>query len=659
MTTLESAHDVRQLRGPILVFGASGFIGCNLFLHLRSIRSDVYAVTHNPRSAWRLRLAEVDSSQILYCDITYRNSVRDLFATVKPGTIFDLSAYGAYARQDDVSLIYNTNVLGCVNILEECTAETVYVHGGSSSEYGRNCSGPSETDRLLPNSHYSISKVAASHMVDYYAKARSIPSVNLRLFSIYGPWEEPDRLIPRLVENGRHGTLPPLVNPSISRDFVYVDDCVEALVRAANLATSDHVKGRSINIGTGVKTTIQDAVEIVRSELKISVTPEWGSMQNRHWDESDWYGNYDLAQELLGWKPRTEVAEGFRRTIAWQNGSDYESRVLKAFSEPYRVVTISPVVACYKDEQAIPIMYERLVATIKGIGCRYQIIFVNDGSPDNTQDVLREICARDENVVAIQHSRNFGSQAAFASGMEVATGDAVVLMDGDLQDPPEVIPSFVDEWMKGNDVVYGRRVKREASWFMGLAYRLFYRLFAKMANIRIPLDAGDFSLIDKRVVEHLVRLPEKEQFLRGLRAWVGFRQVGVDYVRPERMFGRSTNNIRRNIGWAKKGIFSFSYMPLEIMSYIGLMLTGLSVVAIIVQIILRLMYPDIPHGVTTIIVLILFFGGANLLGLAVIGEYLAKVVDETKSRPKFIRDDVIIKGRTMRVSSELENVSQK
>jgi dolichol-phosphate mannosyltransferase len=243
--------------------------------------------------------------------------------------------------------------------------------------------------------------------------------------------------------------------------------------------------------------------------------------------------------------------------------------------------------------------------------------------------------------------------------MEIATGDAVVLMDGDLQDPPEIIPSFIEEWLKGNDVVYGRRVKRETSWFMGLSYRLFYRVFAKMANIRIPLDAGDFSLIDRRVVEHLIRLPEKEQFLRGLRAWVGFKQVGVDYVRPERPFGHSTNNIRRNIGWAKKGIFSFSYVPLEIMSYIGLFLTGLSMVATVFQIAARLLRPDIPHGITTIIVLVLFFGGANLLGLAVIGEYLAKVVDETKSRPKFIRDNVIVKGQSVRVTSELEQLSNK
>ena len=659
MITKEQAGDIKALKGPILVFGASGFIGSNLFDALRAQRSDVFAVSHNPRSAWRLRLMGVDLSAILYCDITYPNSVTALISSVKPGTIFDLSAYGAYARQHDVSLIYSTNVLGCVNVLEQCGTDTVYVHGGSSSEYGTNCASPAESAALAPNSHYSVSKVAASYMIDFYGKIRKVSCVNLRFFSIYGPWEEPDRLVPRLIERGRANSLPPLVNPAVSRDFVYIADCVDAIVRAANLAGEETVRGSSINIGTGVKTTIADIVDLVRTELGVVSVPEWGSMQNRHWDENNWFGNYDLAERILGWKPETTLLDGVRKTIAWQNDVHYDQVVLPAFAAPSRVVTISPVIACYMDAQAIPLMYERLVATFAGIGCGYQIIFVNDGSPDDTQQVLESICAKDANVMAVTHSRNFGSQAAFASGMELATGDAVVLLDGDLQDPPEVIPEFFDRWMQGYDVVYGRRVQRETTPFMAVAYRAFYRVFATVASIRIPLDAGDFSLIDRRVVEHILRLPEKDQFLRGLRAWVGFKQIGVDYVRPERPFGRSTNNLRRNIGWAKKGIFSFSYVPLEVMSYVGLFLTGLSAVAIVVLTILRLLNPDVPQGVTTIIVLILFFGGANLLGLSVIGEYLAKVVDETKSRPKFIRDRVIVKGRTIKDPAELDNLASE
>ncbi len=290
------------------------------------------------------------------------------------------------------------------------------------------------------------------------------------------------------------------------------------------------------------------------------------------------------------------------------------------------------------------------------LGCNYEIIFVNDNSPDNTQDVLNEICSKDLNVISIKHSRNFGSQSAFISGMELSSGDAVILMDGDLQDPPELIIKFFEKWQEGFQVVYGRRIKREASFFMNFSYKLFYQIFRRMSEITIPRDAGDFSLIDKKVVEHLVSLPEKEQFLRGLRAWVGFKQVGVDYIRPERMFGRTTNNLRKNIWWAKKGIFSFSYLPLEIMSYSGLFLTLISFFAIIFQIFSKFFNPNLPQGVSTIIVLILFFGGINIFAISIIGEYISKVVDETKSRPKFIRDSVIIKGKSIETNSELNNL---
>jgi len=239
--------------------------------------------------------------------------------------------------------------------------------------------------------------------------------------------------------------------------------------------------------------------------------------------------------------------------------------------------------------------------------------------------------------------------------MMLASGDAVVLMDGDLQDPPELIASFYEKWIEGFEVVYGRRVRREASWLMNVCYKLFYRLFSSMSYIKVPVDAGDFSMMDRRVVNELIRLPEKEQFLRGLRAWVGFKQIGVDYLRTERMFGTSTNNWRKNIWWAKKGIFSFSFVPLEALSYLGLALTTVSFLAMVAQIILRLFMPNIPHGITTIIVLILFFGGLNLFGLSILGEYIAKILEETKSRPKFIRESVISRGRRLESANEIDS----
>ena len=227
---------------------------------------------------------------------------------------------------------------------------------------------------------------------------------------------------------------------------------------------------------------------------------------------------------------------------------------------------ISAIVICYNDEPAIPVMYERLTKTLKKVTSDYEIIYVNDASPDNAEAVLKDLAARDPLVTVINHSRNFSAQNAFISGMTQSLGDAVVLLDGDLQDPPEMIEDFVKKWLEGYDVVYGVRVKREASRFMQLMYKFFYRLFKKLAYIKVPLDAGDFSLIDRKVVNVLISMPERDMFLRGLRAWTGFKQTGVNYIRPERMFGRTTNNLLSNIRWAKKGIFSFSYLPLELIT---------------------------------------------------------------------------------------------
>jgi len=304
--------------------------------------------------------------------------------------------------------------------------------------------------------------------------------------------------------------------------------------------------------------------------------------------------------------------------------------------------TISAVIACYRDAPAVPQMYERLKAVFEKLGVGYEIIFVNDASPDNAGEILAELATRDKRVTVVNHARNFGSQSAFTSGMRIATGDAVVLLDGDLQDPPELIESFVAEWHAGYDVIYGKRVRRETSRPMRFLYKLFYRVFQKMSYMPLPLDAGDFSLLDRRVVEALNALPECNRFLRGLRAWVGFRQTGVPYVRPERPFGRSTNSLIRNLGWARKAIFSFSYAPLDFITWLALGTVGLSLVAIVTQASLRVAAPDlVPKGFTTLILVILFFGGIQLLCLAIIGSYLAHIYDEVKRRPPYVVSSVI------------------
>lgn len=312
---------------------------------------------------------------------------------------------------------------------------------------------------------------------------------------------------------------------------------------------------------------------------------------------------------------------------------------------------ISAIIACYRDEKAIPIMYKRLVSVFNKIHIRYEIIFVNDGSPDNSEAVIKKIVERDPNVIGINHSRNFSSQMAFSSGMDVATGDSVVLLDGDLQDPPELIEKFYKKWIEGNDIVYGVRVKRNSPLYMELFYKLFYRLFNKLSYIYIPLDAGDFSLIDKKVVEILKKFPERDRFLRGLRAWVGFKQVGTPYVRPERMFGKTTNNFIKNINWALKGIFSFSYVPLQVMTYVSFFVFLLSLAAIINQIMIKILFNITPPGITTILVAIFFFGAIQLLGISVLGQYIGKIFEEVKMRPRYIVKSIMINRKVKKASN--------
>jgi dolichol-phosphate mannosyltransferase len=280
----------------------------------------------------------------------------------------------------------------------------------------------------------------------------------------------------------------------------------------------------------------------------------------------------------------------------------------------------------------------------------YEIIFVNDGSPDNSAEIIKDITKNDRRVIGITHSRNFGSQMAFRSGMELASKQAVVLLDGDLQDPPELINDFAKKWDDGNDVVYGVRVKREMPFYWEFMYKAFYRILSAISFIKIPHDAGDFSLLDKRVVSWVLKCPERDLFMRGIRAFVGFKQTGVNYTRPERMFGTSTNNLMKNIGWAKMGILSFTNAPLNLMSFVGVITLLISFVLGLTFILLKIFFPEIaPKGLTTIMLLILIFGSINIFAIALVGEYVGKIMSEVKQRPRLIRAEIIRDGKIKKI----------
>ena len=640
--TAADEAEIRRLQGPILVVGASGFIGANLFFALSKLRPDVYAASRQPLRSWRLLpfASGTNRRHFLALDITQPEAVKECIELLKPRTVFNLSAYGAYERQNDGYRIHQVNYLGVHNLMQAlfesgCDA---FVQAGSSSEYGLNCQGPQENGELRPNSDYAVSKGAVSLLIRYMGESKKFPCANLRLYSVYGPWEERDRLIPRVVACGLSGTYPPLVGQTISRDFVYVDDCLRALIKTA-LTVCQSAPGLSLNIATGQKTSLADVAATAKAVFSLGREPVFGDMQNRRWDLSDWYGDPALAQEKLDWKAQVEFADGLRLCARWEQ----RARETITFGQvPNIPKKLSAIIACYRDHQAIPVMYARLAAMFQAQDVDYEIIFVNDHSPTDDETAIRTLCETDPHVVGISHSRNFGSQSAFLSGMEVATGDAVILLDGDLQDPPEMIPSLIKKWNEGYEIVYGIRVKREAAWHMQILYKLFYRLFRNLSDVPIPVDAGDFSLIDRKAVDHLIRFSEKDVFLRGLRAWIGFKQIGVPYVRPERLFGRSTNNLMKNIWWAKKAIFSFSVKPLEYIQRLGVLLFAASVCLAAFYLVHYFIAPPSPggRGATTIILLILGLGGMQLFALSILGDYLGKILEEVKNRPRFIRSRI-------------------
>ncbi len=645
--TQNLSQKIATLKGPILVLGASGFIGANLLRTLLQTRNDVFG-TSTKLPSWRLE--GIDRAHLFDGDLLSAENLNETLSSVKPKTIFNCIAYGTYSFQNDVELIYKTNISFTERLLAACFQRGVdcFINAGSSSEYGDDADAPTEDKSLNANSHYAVTKATISNLIYFYGKKKGMRAANLRLYSVYGSFEDSSRLIPKVVLRGLEKKFSDFTNPEISRDFIYIDDACEAFIDAAcNLPQNFY--GESFNIGSGVKTTIGEVAALSKEIYQIEGEPQFNYPAHQ-WDVANWYANPSKSLSVLGWKAKISLRDGLNKMTAWtkENLETYASErsTKRPLNDLDRAHSISAVIACYKDAQAIPEMYQRITDVMQKLQLDYEIIFVNDCSPDNSEEIIREISKRDSRVIGINHSRNFGSQAAFRSGMDLASKNGCVLMDGDLQDPPEMIEQFLQKWKEGFEVVYGRRISRDAPFYMRFFYKFFYRVFAAFSYITIPVDAGDFALMDKKVVEVLLLFPERDLFLRGLRAYAGFKQTGVDYIRPERKFGHTTNNIFKNIGWAKKGIFSFSYVPLNMLSAFGWVMLFLSGALMTAQILLKYFFPESsPHGVTTTLLLVTFFGSLNLFAISILGEYIAKIFEEVKGRPHFIRKSVVRRGK--------------
>lgn len=310
------------------------------------------------------------------------------------------------------------------------------------------------------------------------------------------------------------------------------------------------------------------------------------------------------------------------------------------------------LVPAHNEAETLPELFQRLTESLDGHAASWQLLIIDDGSSDSTWSVVKDLRKADERVSGLRLSRNFGKEIAMSAGLERARGDAVVVMDADLQDPPELIPDMLDKLAEGYDVVYGQRVERPGeSWLKRLTAHLFYRIINLMSRTPIPKDTGDFRVLSRRAVNALNRLPEHHRFMKGLFAWIGYRQVALRYHRDPRLAGRTKFNYLKLWHFAVDGITSFSATPLRVATIIGLVASVAAVVYGLVIIIKTLAYGDPVQGYPSLMVTVLFLGGAQLLALGIMGEYLGRLFDETKRRPLYLVDEELPADQPRKESS--------
>ena len=298
---------------------------------------------------------------------------------------------------------------------------------------------------------------------------------------------------------------------------------------------------------------------------------------------------------------------------------------------------ISVAIPVHNEESILAELLRRLTDVLNGIaGGPHEIVFVDDGSADRTFELLQAATKNDARIRVYSFSRNFGHQVALTAALDHVTGDAILVMDGDLQDIPEVIPAFVEKFQQGYDVVYAKRIRRKEPALLRLCYFFFYRMMARLSDIQLPLDSGDFGLMSRRVVEHLRQMPEHHRYLRGMRSWVGFRQVGIEVERAQRHSGRSKYSVARLLKLALDGIFAFSIVPIRAASLVGAAVMTVSLVYTLYGIYAKIFKHISPQGFTALLVAITFLSGTVLFFLGVIGEYVGRIYEETKARPHYI-----------------------
>ena len=659
----------------IFITGGTGFVGKNLlkFLIDNNINPEQVTILTRNEQKFRLQYPELSNQAWLNFE---QSDIRELRWNNHEYDYF-IHAATSVIDQADSGTLFDEIIIGTKQALAFAKSAMVksFINISSGAVYQTNISAQGLTeDSPLVNqlnnakNTYAIAKVSGEHLAYLSAQSSAMKVTSLRCFCFAGSYLDAKNFaLGEFVQKALNNEdITVQAGNGIYRSYLAAADLAKQIFELLILSEIRANNYEVFNLGSDVALNLPElahkVVGILGSQSQV-ITPNLANpVVNYYVPNVDKLNNVLQSQSIDFEQLILSTADYYRNLSLkpiepiLDHDSSNQAEVLA------RRNSLSVIVACYNDEQAIPIMAERLVNVLTKCKLDYEIIFVSNGSSDNSIQVIQELSAQNRRVIGVTHSRSFEqtSQASFLNGMELSTKQACVLLDGDLQDPPEMIEEFVAKWQAGYDIVYGVRHKREAPFFVQIGSKVFYRLFDKLSTVRMPHDAGDFSLIDRRAVDWMLATQEHDVLIRGMRAYIGFKHIGIKYFRPERMFGKSSNNFFKLIMWLKKGIFSYSRRPLDWMTTAGFCLVGISSILAVVQIIIRILEPAAtPHGVTTLMLLIMFFGSCSILAISILGEYIAKIVEETKSRPIFIRDKVIKNGHVNYVFRSAKQVGKK
>lgn len=647
----------------ILVTGSQGFLGSHIVARGKSLGR---AMVPTCRGASR--------GEALQLDVCDPQSVEEAFRRILPSTVIHCASYGVNYADQDPDLAMKVNICGSLRVLESAARYGTkrVVHIGSCFEYGDQAGPISEGAPLNPTAIYGATKAAVTLLLRERAKGLGIDLMVLRPFGMWGPGEPRHRLIPQVVEACLDGRPLKLTACEILRDYTYVEDMAEKILALATLPQV--ARGMVINVGSGRGVQLRDFVLSVARVLKGEQLMHFGQLAYRPTEMMSLVADVEQSRRLLGASREILLADGVNRMVTSLVASrspasphsvayDVGASPMRTFAEsvsdnpcerpelplseakevrPGRQL-LSIVVPCYNEEEVIGETVKRLTLLCTQIAdLDVELIFVNNDSSDSTWTQLKRFAEREPRIKLISLARNFGYQISTTAGIDAARGDAVVIMDADLQDPPELVVEMIGKWREGYDVVYGTRSTRLGeSPLRMLITSWFYRLLNRISDVPIPLDTGDFRLMSRNVVNTLKAMPERDRFIRGMVSWIGFRQTAIPYRRAERFAGESKFPWSSLFSFAFDGITSFSTAPLRICAALGLFCASLALFGILYALYIRLFTDTQVEGWAALMISVLFVGGVQLLSLGILGEYIGRIYNESKHRPLYVAREYV------------------